>query len=221
MPKMTSAIKRISIASYTTKYAAYPADLLAFCETHKVMPPSITSLRGQALALMAQPDVRGQLYLQREDTEQFFKQIGVPTNDAIQQFNKATGLKRIKSRGCYCLAYPYEADTTDLDKRNGAAISGDRNTAIEHIKAWWRANLVDVPNSEWQVGHLDPTVGDASDANLGYQPPLQAKYRNRFKWDAYFHKMWPTADEWIGKMNEYHTEAEQRAMLAALKAKFE
>jgi hypothetical protein len=33
--------------------------------------------------------------------------------------------------------------------------------------------------------------------------------------------MWPTADEWIGKMNEYHTEAEQRAMLAALKAKFE
>jgi hypothetical protein len=216
-----AALNRISITAYTTKYTAYPADLLAFCETMKVMPPNITSLRGQALALMAQPEVRGQLYLQREDTEQFFEQIGVPTNDAIQQFNKATGLKRIKKRGAYCLVYPYEADTTDLDKRKGVAISGDRNTAIEHIKSWWRTNLVDVPNSEWQVGHLDPTVGDASETNLAYQPPLQAKYRNRFKWNAYFQKMWPTADEWIGKMNKYHTEAEQRAMLAALKAKFE
>jgi len=216
-----ATVKRIAIANYNTKYVAYPADLLTFCESHKVVPPSITSLRGQALALMAQPEVRGQLYIERDDATQFFKNIAMTTGDAIQQFNKATGLKRIKKRGAYCLTYPYEADTTDLDKRKGAAISGDRDTAIEHIKSWWRTNLVDVPNSEWQVGHLDPTVGDASDANLAYQPPIQAKYRNRFKWNAYFQKMWPTADEWIGKMNQYHTEAEQRAMLAALKAKFE
>ena len=117
--------------------------------------------------------------------------------------------------------YPYKADTTDIDKRRGAMIGGDRNAAIDKIKKWWRTNLVDVPAEEWQLGHLDPTIADSSEANLAYQPPLQAKYRNRFKWDILFHRMWPTADEWISKMDTYHTEAEQRAMLAALKRKFE
>jgi hypothetical protein len=33
--------------------------------------------------------------------------------------------------------------------------------------------------------------------------------------------MWPTGDEVCEKMNDYYTEAEQKKMLAALKAKWE
>lgn len=215
---MTTSLLDISL--YKTKLD-YPPDLQQFCTTNGVTLPGIDTFAGQAYALMAQPEVRAQKHLGREETALFFTQIGMNTKDSIQPFNKAKGLKRMNvGRGNYCLAYPFETDLNDIAKRKGAVIGGDKNTCIELIKSWWKKNLVDVPNDEWQTGHLDPN-GDASETNLAWQPPLQAKYRNRFKWDSLFHKMWPTGDEVCEKMNDYYTETEQKKMLAALKAKWE
>jgi hypothetical protein len=215
--KMTTLI---DIKLYTKRYEEYPSELVQFCSDHNVSLPGLNTNRGQGLALMAQPEVRGSKHLTRTETDSFFSQIGLDTSDSIQSFNKAIGLKRLKGRGIYCLVYPFELDMVDIDKRKGCSISGDRNTSIDNIKKWWRDNLIDIPNSEWQVGHLDPTIGDASENNLAYQPPIQGKYRNRFKWDSMFQRMWPTAKEWISKMDEYHTEEEQKEMLEALKAKW-
>jgi hypothetical protein len=211
----------INIANYTKRFEAYPSDLVAFARGSNLQLLPLTSMRGQAIALMSQPEVRGQKHLGRDEAETFFKNIGMETTDAIQQFNKATGLKRMKMRGNYCLQYPFESDTTDLDKRKGVSISGDKNATINTIKDWWKKNLVDVPNEEWQIGHLDPTIGDASEKNLAYQPPIQGKYRDRFKFDAFFLKMWPTASELVPKINEYYTDNEQKMMYDALKQKFE
>jgi hypothetical protein len=211
----------INIANYTKRFEAYPSDLVAFARGNNLQLLPLTSMRGQAIALMSQPEVRGQKHLGRDEAVTFFKNIGMETTDAIQQFNKATGLKRMKMRGNYCLQYPFESDTTDLDKRKGVSISGDKNANINTIKDWWKKNLVDVPNEEWQIGHLDPTIGDASEKNLAYQPPIQGKYRDRFKFDAFFLKMWPTASELVPKMNEYYTDDEQKMMYDALKQKFE
>jgi hypothetical protein len=215
---MTSVI---NISLYTTKFEEYPSDFVAYAKEHGVDLPPLTSMRGQALALLSQPGVRGEKYVGRDEADKFFKNIGMDTGDSIQQFNKATGMKRMKMKGKYCLQYPFECDTTDLDKRKGVAISGDRDSIINMIKDWWKKNLGDVPNADWQIGHLDPTIDDASEKNLAYQPPLQAKYRNRFKWDAYFHKMWPTGEELTTNLNDYYTEKEQRAILEALKQKYE
>jgi hypothetical protein len=212
---------QINIDLYTKKFEAYHPDLVAFAEEKKVTLLPITSMRGQALALMSQPEVRGQKHISPDDAVKFFKNIGMETRDAIQQFNKATGVKRLKMRGFYCLQYPFEADTVDLDKRKGATISGDKNSTINALKAWWRKVLLDVPNDEWQIGHLDPTIDDASEKNLAYQPPIQGKYRDRFKFDKSFLKMWPTATELIPKFNDYYTEKEQKMMYEALKKKFE
>ncbi len=126
----------------------------------------------------------------------------------------------MKKKGLYCLEYPFQADTTHLDKRKGVSISGDKHTIIQSIKDWWKKNLVDVPDEEWQIGHLDPTIDDASEKNLAWQPPIQGKYRDRFKWDAYFMKMWPTSKELIPHINDYYTEMEQRELYKALKKKF-
>ena len=178
-------------------------------------------MRGQALALMSQPEVRGQKHIGRAEAVKFFQNIGMETTDAIQQFNKATGVKRMKMRGFYCLQYPFEADTTDLDKRKGVSISGDKDLIVNGIKDWWKKHLLEVPNNEWQVGHLDPTIGDASEKNLAYQPPIQGKFRDRFKFDSQFLKMWPTASELIPKMDEFYTEKEQKSLYEALKPKFE
>ena len=210
-----------NITPYVTRFVAYPADFVEFAEVNHLTLLSLSSLRGQALALMAQPELRGQKHLTRDEAVKFFQQIGMETTDAIQQFNKETGFKRMKMKGNYCLKYPFEADTTHLVKRKGATIRGDRDEQINAQKAWWKENLLDVPNDQWEIGHLDPTIDDASEKNLAYQPPIQGKYRDRFKFDAYFLKMWPTADELTPKMDEYYTEKEQRRMYEALKKKFE
>lgn len=218
----TAAIKSlVDIKQYTIKFEGYPPELQEFCAGNKVKLPGIDTLRGQAYALMAQPENRGQKFVGRTEATDFFKQIGLATDDAIQPFNKTIGLKRMKGKGTYCLVYPFESDMTDIDKRKGCAIGGDRNTAIDTIKQWWRENLVDVPNEEWQIGHLDPNIADATEKNLAYQPPIQAKYRNRFKWCSYFQRMWPTGDEVSKNLDEYYNETEQRLLLETLKNKFE
>lgn len=224
---MTSVLQRIPIAVYTAagRFAAFPAELVAFAATEKLPLPELSTQMGQALALLAQPENAGRRYCLREDCEAFLTALGFASGDPIQAFNKfpqrgfVMGSK--PRSGQYMLAYPFVADKTHLLKRTGAAISGDRDAAIEVVKSYWRKTLVDVPAEAWQLGHLDPTKGDASESNLAWQPPIQAKYRDRFKWDLMFFKMWPTGAELCARVDEYYSEAEQRALLAALKARYE
>lgn len=216
--KMTSLI---DIGNYTKKFEEYPKELISFSIENNLSLIPLTSMRGQALALMSQLEIRGQKHIGREEANKFFKNIGMDTNDAIQQFNKTTGIKRIKMRGYYCLEYPFKCDTTDLDKRKGVSISGNRDDYINTIKNWWNNNLLNIPNNEWQIGHLDPTIDDSSENNLAYQPPIQGKYRDRFKFDKFFIKMWPTVNELVPKINNYYTNSEQKLLYETLKKKFE
>jgi hypothetical protein len=223
--KMTAPVSLattlINIDNYTKKFEEYPSDFVEFAKKCNIPLLALTTMKGQALALMAQPDLRGQKHLTRLEAEKFFKNIGMETDDAIQQFNKETGFKRIEMKGKYCLQYPFESDTTNLEKRKGVCISGDRDTAINTIKKMWMENLVNVPNNLWQIGHLDPTIADASEKNLAYQPHIQAKFRDRFKWCPFFQRMWPTAKELIPNFKEYYTEAERKEILKALKEELE
>jgi hypothetical protein len=206
---------------YTQKFDAYPKELLDFAAEHKLELPSLSTHRGQGLALLAQPENRGVRHVDPELAGKFLGALDMKSRDPIQAFNKATGIKRLPlKRGFYCLQFPFECDRIDLDKRVNATISGDKETQVNLIKTWFKKNIVDVPLDQWQIGHLDPTIGDTSEKNLAYQPPIQARYRNRFKWDAFFQKMWPTAKELIPKFDAYYTEAEQRLLLAALTKKF-
>ena len=212
----SNTTKLMDIKNYNKKFESYPEDLLNFCNENKIKLPGIDTFRGQAIALMAQPEIRGKQYITRNESDTFFEQIGMKTNDSIQAFNKATGLKKVEKRNRYCLVYPYECDSIDIDKRKGCSITGDKNEEVNRIKNWFKKYIVDVPNDDWQIGHLDPTIADASEKNLAYQPPIQAKYRNRFKWDSMFHRMWPTAQELTSKWDEYYTSDEQKKLLESL-----
>ena len=211
----------INIDTYNIKFEVYPSDFMRFAEENNLRLPGLKYKNGQALALMSQAEVRGQKHIGRDEAVKFFNNIGMETKDAIQHFNKATGLKRLKMTGYYCLQYPFESDTTDLDKRKGISISGDKNSIIDTIKGWWMKNLIDIPYDEWQIGHLDPTINDSSEKNLAYQPPIQGKFRDRFKFDPFLIKMWPTAGELIPKIDEFYTDKEQKIIYEALKQKFE
>lgn len=216
--KMTTLI---NIDNYTKKFEEYPEDLISFSLENNLSLIPLKSMRGQALALMSQPEIRGKQHIGREEANKFFKNINMETNDAIQQFNKTTGIKRMRMRGNYCLKYPYEYDTTDLDKRKKVSVSGNKDDYINIIKNWWYNNLINIPNNEWQIGHLDPTIDDSSENNLAYQPPIQGKYRDRFKFDKFFVKMWPTVNELVPKLDEYYTNNEQKLLYETLKKKFE
>ena len=211
----------INIDNYTKKFQEYHEDIIKFSKENNLTLIPLTSMRGQALALMSQPEIRGQKHIGRTEADKFFKNINMDTSDAIQQFNKTTGIKRMKiKKGNYCLEYPFNCDTTDLDKRKGINITGDRDNYINIIKKWWKNNLIDIPNNEWQIGHLDPTIDDSSENNLAYQPPIQGKYRDRFKFDKYFLKMWPTVNELVPKLDIYYTDNEQKILYIELKKKF-
>lgn len=223
--KVYGMFSRIQIENYTQKFTEYPPDFVEFCEQRSIHLPKIDSDRGQSLALMAQPENRGQRYLDgRQDTDKFFAQIGsaTPHLDSIQAFNKISqiGIKPAKiSKGKYALPFPFEADMTHVAKRKHATISGDRDTQINAIKEYWRTSLVDVPNDQWQVGHLNPEIGDASEANLAYQPPIQARYRDKYIWDSYFQLMYPTSRELIENAEKYYT-LEQRKAIAIAFARY-
>jgi hypothetical protein len=74
----------INIDTYTKKFEVYPSDLLVFAKEHNLTLFSLKSMKGQALALMSQPEVRGQKHLTRNETDKFFKNIGIETTDSIQ-----------------------------------------------------------------------------------------------------------------------------------------
>lgn len=203
-------------------FERYDRELLAFARKNDLVLPGIDTQKGQALALLSHPSIRGRVYLTRFDTDEFFENIGMYTSDSIQAFNKPFGLKRIKKkRGTYCLEYPFKLDMNDIEKRKDMNVTGNRDCLINSIKQWWMDNLVNIPNRQWHIGHLDPTISDSTENNLAYQPPIQSKYRDRFKWCPLFHRMWPTTKELIPKFDRYYTENEQMEIYEHLKKKFD
>lgn len=82
-------------------------------------------------------------------------------------------------------------DLTDFNKRKNCQLSEEnKNATISSIK-----NL-----------YLE-TIPDASESNLAWQPPIQSKWRDRFKFSADFKK------ELVSKFNEYYTNSEQNMIL--------
>lgn len=214
-----SELTHIDITKYIDKMSEYPPTLTDFCKEHQIQLPSIGSLRGQAIALMAHPEVHGKCYIERTDTAAFFTEIGMKTDDSIQPFNKACGIKRVPGKGRYAFEYPFKPDLTDILKRKNVSISGDKNEQIESIKQFFKDNVIEVPNDQWQIGHLDPHKDDSSEANLAYQPPIQGKYRDRFKFCPMFFKMWPTVKELKRNVARYYSLEEQKEMCAWLNDK--
>lgn len=214
----------IDILKYTEKFSVYPEEFYNFCVKNNVKLPGLDTNQGQAYALMGQPEVCGKQHLTRKETALFFEQIQMKneTADTIQAFNKQRqiGLVPKDTRGKYCLEYPFQLDMKHVYKRIKCVINGNKDDIINQTKSWWKENLIDIPNDKWHVGHLDPTVGDASEQNLAYQPPLQASYRDRFKWCSLFHKMWPTNTELLPNYDKYYTVAEQLEQFKHLQAKF-
>jgi hypothetical protein len=202
--------ERIDVNNYTTPFTDYTVDFHAFVHKNGIEPPAVNTQSGQGIALLTCEENRGK-YALREDLETFFTNIGRTTGDAIQSVNKCEqwGLKRNPTRGKYSIPFPFEYIKLHVMKRKNAKIGGDKDEIINATKEFIKVNYLDVPNSLWQVGHKDPNNMDNTSNNLIYQPPIQGKYRDRYKFDNLGLTKYPTIAELNSNMQKYYTDEEE------------
>ena len=162
-------------------FSKYPEEFLKFAKENDIVCPNISSRNGKALAVMLNTPGK---YWNRETTEEFVKKFNIQTKDSIQLFNKHAqrGILCSLEKNKYYIPLPY--NTTNKNKmRKDFKFDGseeEKVKAINNIKDHIKSNYIDVPCEEWQLGHKNPDSTDSSNENLVLQPPIQAKYRDRY-----------------------------------------
>lgn len=217
--QMADKLERIDINNFTVPFTEYSKEFMEFAAKHKINLSKLNTLTGQGIALLTCEENRNK-YALRNDLEKFYNTLNMETEDAIQCVNKCNqwGLKRLPAKGIYCIPYPFEYDSLKVEQRKNNKILGDRNEQIDLIKKFIKTNYLDVPNEKWQVGHKDPTKADNTN-NLIYQPPIQGKYRDRYKFDNMGLTKTPTVKELSKNINKYYTKKEQEELLLLLQTK--
>lgn len=158
----------------------YDTPTREFIDKHKLNPPAPTTGNGKAFIAMS---LAPQKYFNRETATQFCQRYGIQTKDSIQLFNKHSqwGPLISQQRGKYYIEFPLTL-SPKVQMRAGFKWDGteeQKNEAIKNIKADIKADYVDIPTEQWQLGHKNPE-GDNTNDNLVLQPPIQAKYRDNY-----------------------------------------
>lgn len=202
------------------KFDTYESDFIEFTDRHGIKPPSLQTPSGQGIALLTCKANRDK-YALRVDLETFFNVIELQTKDAIQCVNKCEqwGLRRAQTKGKYSIPYPFEYFPLHINKRKNLKIVGDRNEVINTVKQFLQKNYLDVPNEDWQIGHKDPSLA-TSENNVIYQPPIQGRYRDRYKFDDLGLTKYPTVSELLKSFDKYYSVQEQQEILDALRKKY-
>ena len=124
-------------------YDSYPEDLCDHYEHHGKSLPSLTSNQGQALAWLAQPEMRGgRGWIDREAAMKFFDDNNMKSSDPIQPFNKPGGstpgvkLDNTRGKGFYSLKFPFEFN--DEEKRSNVrmnvCMNGTKEEQVNSVK---------------------------------------------------------------------------------------
>lgn len=159
----------------------YPPEFVEFAKENGLKPPSINTGNGKALAVMlANPGK----YWDRASADEFVKKFVITTRDSIQLFNKHEqwGIKTSGIRGKNFIPYPYLTATKHKMRKDFKfeGTTEEKNAEIDKIKSTIKTDYIDVPNDQWQLGHKNPESDDNKSSNLVLQPPIQAKYRDKY-----------------------------------------
>ena len=214
----------------------YPEELVSFAEDVKISLPKISSVGGQALAYLSQPENRGgNKFITPQETANFFTELGIKTRDSIQPFNKPWGnrLQLVDTKpGLYSLKYPFALKWNDISKRvsvdKNVLENGTKEEQIGEVRKYWlhkmknkeedckilldylrmkwshevycklmeelsnihwvHTHILSMPSDRWQIGHLDASKGNEPE-NLFYQPPIQARFRDKYVFNKYFERI--------------------------------
>jgi hypothetical protein len=173
---------RIDVSAVTVDMVtSYPEEFIQFVSTNKLKLPRITSGNGMALAAMVNNKYK---FWTPDDCNSFCKKFSIKSRDPLQLFNKKSqnGFESCKDRGKNMICYPYTV-SNKWGMRQGFKYDGTKeqmNIEINNIKNNIREDYLNSPNEQWQLGHKNPESTDSSSENLVLQPPIQAKYRDRY-----------------------------------------
>lgn len=159
----------------------YPDSFIEFADDNNLKYPKLNTGNGQALCAMLLTPGK---HWSRHECDEFVKKFNITTRDSIQLFNKHEqwGIKTSSERGKNYIVEPYTLSNKHKMRKNFTYDGTDeqKNAEIEKIKSTIKADYVDIANSEWQLGHKNPNSTDNAMSNLVLQPPIQAKYRDKY-----------------------------------------
>ena len=176
---------RINVAEITEDMiASLPADFIAFAKSNNCYLPKKENSRGGFEALAAMVNNPYKFFDGRDDTNAFCEKFNIKTKDSIQLFNKKAqaGFKMSGKRAKYYIIRPYKVSNKKAMRENFKfdGTEAAKNEEINKWKAHIQENYLDESNDKWQLGHKNPETTDNTSANLILQPPIQAKYRDRY-----------------------------------------
>ena len=194
---------------------SYPDEFKQFVISNKLKLPNISSGNGKALAAMLNNKWK---FWQADDCNAFCKKFDIQSRDPLQLFNKKAqnGFESCKERGKNYICYPYRVSNKWSMRQDFkyAGTEEDKTEEINKIKKNILEDYVNQPNESWQLGHKNPFSSDSSSANLVLQPPIQAKYRDRYIFIDTLTRI-PTPDELsklIKQGKSPYTKAQQREL---------
>ncbi len=159
----------------------YPDSFIEFADDNNLKYPKLNTGNGQALCAMLLTPGK---HWSRHECDEFVKKFNITTRDSIQLFNKHEqwGIKTSSERGKNYIVEPFTLSNKHKMRKNFTYDGTDeqKNAEIEKIKSTIKADYVDSANSEWQLGHKNPNSTDNAMSNLVLQPPIQAKYRDKY-----------------------------------------
>ena len=162
----------------------FPDELIEFFKNNDLKLPDIKTGNGIALSVMVSyPNY----YWDRETCDKFVEKFNIKTKDSIQLFNKHNqrGIKTnsdLHEKGKLYICYPYSLSNKGLMRKdfNFDGTDDEKNKEIDKIKSKIKADYIDAPNIQWQLGHKNPGSNDNTNVNLVLQPPIQGKYRDNY-----------------------------------------
>ena len=159
----------------------YPDSFIEFADGNNLKYPKLNTGNGKALCAMLLTPGK---HWSRHECDEFVKKFNITTRDSIQLFNKHEqwGIKTSSERGKNYIVEPFTLSNKHKMRKNFTYDGTDeqKNAEIEKIKSTIKADYVDIANSEWQLGHKNPNSTDNAMSNLVLQPPIQAKYRDKY-----------------------------------------
>ena len=185
---MLSKIKHNLVIQYQkinveliTEIKDYPDEFIDYCKVNNLHPPAIETKNGKALSAMLNNKF---YYWDRVSCDKFVKKFNIETKDSIQLFNKHEqwGIKTSDERGKNYIVYPYSLSNKHKMRKNFKFNGTDEEKYLEidKIKSTIKNDYIDVPTDKWQLGHKNPESDDNTENNLVLQPPIQAKYRDKY-----------------------------------------
>lgn len=159
----------------------YPSEFIRFCKYNELKFPNISTKNGKALCVMLH---HRNYYWDRETCDLFIKKFNIQSKDSIQLFNKHEqwGIKTSHEKGKYYIVYPYSLSNKYKMRKNFKYTGNEdeKNMEINKIKETIQHDYLEIPNEEWHIGHKNPESPDNTRNNMILQPPIQAKYRDKF-----------------------------------------